>query len=96
LALVGDEGDELGHRRTEAAASIGLLDPLGGGQRRVAIRQHLAERWFVSHEDPDVLRVAGDESERVDGAATGGEEIDRSAADRLDHRVHIVRVLVGC
>jgi hypothetical protein len=38
--------------------------------------------------------VAGHQREGVDGAAAAGEDVDRAAADRRDHPVHVVGVLL--
>ena len=66
-----------------------------GRQRILAIGQHLGERRLVRDEGPDILGMAGDQGQRVDGATAAGEEVDGSAADRLDHAVDVVGVLLG-
>ena len=85
LAVVADERDEPDHRRPGAAPLIGVAHVADGGKRRVAIRQDAGGRRLVGDQEADVLGMAGDEGQRVDGAATAREEVDRSAAERFDH-----------
>jgi hypothetical protein len=65
------------------------------GERALAVRQQGGERRLVGDQDPDVLGMAGDERKGIDRPAATGEEIDRPAADRLDHLVDVAGVLVG-
>ena len=94
-ALVADHGDELGHRRPHAAALVGLADVRARGQRRLAVGQELGRRRLVRDEGADLLRVAGDQGQRVDRAAAAREEVDRSGAERRDQPVQVVGMLVG-
>src|SRR5262245_57640475 len=94
IALMHDEHDEFGHRRAHAIALVGRRDVLRRREGCLPVRQQRGERRFVSDEDPDVVRVAGDEGQRVDRATAAREEVDRATAQRLDHRVDVVGVLL--
>ena len=79
----------------EPAAHVGLVDGPGGGQRVLAVGQDRRDRRLVRDERPDVLRVLGHQRQRVHRAAAAGEQVDRSAAERLDDPMQVVRVLIG-
>ncbi len=93
--VVADEGDELRHPRTEAAAQVRLVDVDARGQGRLAIGQVLRGRRLVRDQRPDVFRMVGDERKGVDRATTAGEQVHGAGAQRLDQPMHVVRVLVG-
>ena len=63
-------------------------------ERRLAVGKQAGERRLVRDERPDLLGMPLDEREAVHGTAAAGEEIDGSAADRVDESMQVVRLLL--
>ena len=94
LAAVAGDRNEVGHARAEPALLIGVADGAHRGLRVVLIGQDRAQRRLVGNQGPDVLRVRGDEGQRVDRATAAGEQVHRST-DLLDDPMQILGVLFG-
>ena len=77
---MADERDELGHRRSKTTTLICLVDVLGRGQRRLAVRKYLSGRRLMCDEDSDLLGMTGDEGQRVHCATAAGKQVHRSGA----------------
>jgi hypothetical protein len=93
-APVADEGDELRHRRSDAVAQVRLVNIHGRGQRGLAVREQLRVRRLVRDEDSDLPGMVGDKGGGVHHATGGGKEIHGSRAQRRDHPMQVVGVLV--
>jgi hypothetical protein len=93
LALVADDGDEVGHPSAEAASLVRLIDRAGGRLRVRAIGQDRRHRRLVRHECADIVRMLRNQRQRVRCSAATGEHINRPA-ELLDDPMEIIGVLV--
>ena len=94
-ARVADERDELRHGRAEAAAQVRLLDVLVSGERPGAVRRFEDRGRLVRDERADLLRVPGDQDERIDRPAAAREDVHRARLQLGDQPVQVIGVLVG-
>ena len=94
-ALQAGERDELRHRRPEARRARRCRGcPTMAAERLLAVRQQRRGRRLVRDERAHLLRMLGDQRERVDGPAAAGEEVHRPATEFGDQPVQVVGVLV--
>ncbi|HZB75538.1 MAG TPA: hypothetical protein VE526_04890 [Solirubrobacteraceae bacterium] len=100
--------DRLGHERPAAPAQHGVLEEAPGGAGRVAPRDlgadageeplelrhgmQLDRGRLVRDDAPHQLRPAGGQLERQQRPVGAADEVDRTAAQRLDHRGEVVLV----
>ena len=74
---------------------VGLGDRAAGREGGLVVGDQRGQRRLVGDQGAHILGMRGHERERVDGAATAGEQVDRSQAQRLDDPMDVVRVLLG-
>ncbi len=91
--MAGDR-HEVRHARAEATLLVRVADGAAGRLGVVGIRQQGGERRLVGHQRADVVRVRGHQGQGIDGAATAGEQVNRTA-HLLDDPMQVIGVLAG-
>ena len=88
--------DELRHAGAGPVALVRLVDGSAGRERAFAIGEDRRERGLVRDQRPNLLRMARHEGERIHGATSAGEEVDRARAELGDEPMQVVGVLLRC